>query len=424
MEYLMGLYLKNNMFLKILISIGVIFNYMAFYYNGRDIDKYHILFNIFILGISAVYIYLEKIIVTKREIQLFLLLWLPSSFLILLQFLYLHSLTLVKMDIIIAINILLAFLVNKVIGFSMYARLLRWMMLVNLLFIVFALFAGRIILDPSLANSYTTNLFLSIYGMEMAISPGSWGYEAVRMGGLFGHPNTYGIISMIAMIGLVFSNARLRVKILWWIVYCASFIVSESRASILFLFVFYILWRVISKRTFKGIFVNLVILLSFATFAFFLMNLRDDSVNADITSGRADLMEIVWNSIMTNPDSFQWFGVGIGQGGIFILRDVGLLLPIDNAYFLTALECGLIGGTFFILLWFFTWYHVRKYTSMPCYIYISFLVGILVYGLFEATLSMYTLKVSFHWIIFLFFMLTYEKHDGSNIKKANLDKFR
>lgn len=414
MEQFIDLSLKNSIFFKILISIGVIFNYMAFYYNGRGIEKYHILFNICVLGISMIYIYLEKITVTKREIQLFFLLWLPSSFLILLQFLYLHSLTLIKTDILITMNILFAFIVNKVIGFPMYARLLRWMMLFNLLFIIFAVFVGNIITDPALSTPYSFNLFLNIFGIEIGIFPGSWGYDTVRVGGLLGHPNSYGIISMIAMVGLCFRDTKFRVKAFWWVVYCASFIASESRASILFLFIFYILWRVISKRTFKGALVNFVILLLFFVFSLFLMNLRDDSANADITSGRTGLMEIVWNSIMTNPDVFQLFGVGIGQGKNFLLRDVGLLLPIDNAYFLTALECGLIGGILFFLLWLFTWYRMGKYTRLPVSVYLPFFIGIVIYGLFESTLSIYSLNLSLHWIVFLFFMLTYKKSDYNN----------
>lgn len=404
------------MFLKVLIFFSIIFNYMAFYYNGRGIDKYHILLNICVLGISMIYIYLEKITVTKREIQLFFLLWLPSSFLILLQFLYLHSLTLIKTDILIAMNVLFAFIVNKVIGFPTYARLLRWMMLLNILFILFAVFAGNIMIDPTLANPYGTSLFLSIFGIEMEISPGSWGYDTVRIGGLFGHPNFYGVISMIGMIGLNFSNASVKVKSLWWVVYFASFLASESRASILFLFVFFVLSRTISKRGFKDAFINFILLVLSLVSALFLANLRDDSANADITSGRTGLMEIVWSSIMTNPDAFQLFGVGIGQGKNFILRDVGLLLPIDNAYFLTALECGLIGGVFFFLIWLFIWFYLGHHTKLPCSIWSPFLVGVLLYGLFEATLSMYTYSRSFYWIVFLFFMLTYKKYDYNNHK--------
>lgn len=399
------------MFLKVLVFFSIIFNYMAFYYNGRGIDKYHIFFNIFVLGISMVYIFFKNIIIKKREIQLFLLLWLPTSCLLFVQFMYLHSLALIKTDILIVMNVSLAFIVNKVIGFPMYARLLRWMMLLNILFILFAVFAGNIMIDPTLANPYGTSLFLSIFGIEMEISPGSWGYDTVRIGGLFGHPNFYGVISMIGMIGLNFSNASVKVKALWWVVYFASFLASESRASILFLFSFFILSRIISKRTFKNILINFILLILSLIGALALANLRDDSANADITSGRTGLMEIVWNSIMTNPDIFQLFGVGIGQGKNFILRDVGLLLPIDNAYFLTALECGLIGGVFFFLIWLFTWYYIGHHTKLPYSIWCPFLVGVLLYGLFEATLSMYTYSRSFHWIVFLFFMLTYKKYD-------------
>ncbi len=358
-----------------------------------------------------VYVFLKKIIIKKREIQLFLLLWLPTSCLLFVQFMYLHSLALIKTDILIVMNVSLAFIVNKVIGFPMYARLLRWMMLLNILFILFAVFAGNIMIDPTLAVPYGTSLFLSIFGIEMGISPGSWGYDTVRIGGLFGHPNFYGVISMIGMIGLNFSNASVKVKALWWVVYFASFLASESRASILFLFSFFILSRIISKRTFKDILINFILLILSLIGALALANLRDDSANADITSGRTGLMEIVWNSIMTNPDIFQLFGVGIGQGKNFILRDVGLLLPIDNAYFLTALECGLIGGFFFFLIWLFTWYHVGNHTELPCSIWIPFLLGVLLYGLFEATLSMDIYARSFHWIVFLFFMLTYRKYD-------------
>lgn len=411
MKHILEIYNEKNMFLKVLVFFSIIFNYMAFYYNGRGIDKYHIFFNIFVLGISMVYVFLKKIIIKKREIQLFLLLWLPTSCLLFVQFMYLHSLALIKTDILIVMNVSLAFIVNKVIGFPMYARLLRWMMLLNILFILFAVFAGNIMIDPTLANPYGTSLFLSIFGIEMELSPGSWGYDTVRIGGLFGHPNFYGVISMIGMIGLNFSNASVKVKALWWVVYFASFLASESRASILFLFSFFILSRIISKRTFKDILINFILLILSLIGALALANLRDNSANADITSGRTGLMEIVWNSIMTNPDIFQLFGVGIGQGKNFILRDVGLLLPIDNAYFLTALECGLIGGFFFFLIWLFTWYHVGNHTKLPCSIWIPFLLGVLLYGLFEATLSMYTYSRSFHWIVFLFFMLTYRKHD-------------
>lgn len=417
MNYILGSYLKNDIFLKVLVSIDVIFNYMAFYYNGRDINKYHIVFNIFMLAVSMVYAYLGKLSITRREIHLFLLLWLPISCLILIQFLYLHDVTLIKTDIIIFMNVLIAFTVNKVIGFLTYARLLRWMMLFNLLFIIFAVFAGKIMLDPALTNPYGTNLFLSVFGIEMEISPGSWGYETVRVGGLFGHPNFYGVISMIAMIGLSFSSATLKTKVLWWIVYCGTFIVSESRSSILFLFVFYILSRILSKRTLKGVLLNAAILILFSMISFFLAGLRDNSVDADITSGRADLMEIVWSSIMTNPDIFQLFGVGIGQGKTFLLRDVGLLLPIDNAYFLTAIEYGLLGGILFFLVWILTWHYVGKHSNVPYFIWIPFLIGILLYGFFEATLSMDMYSRSIHWVIFLFFMLTYKKYDGINIRK-------
>lgn len=357
------------------------------------------------LAVSMVYAYLGKLSITRREIRLFLLLWLPISCLILIQFLYLHDVSLIKTEIIIFMNILIAFTVNKVIGFSTYARLLRWMMLFNLLFIIFAVFTGKIMLDPALTNPYGTNLFLSVFGIEMEISPGSWGYETVRVGGLFGHPNFYGVISMIAMIGLSFSSTTLKTKVLWWIVYCGTFIVSESRASILFLFAFYILSRILSKRRLTDILLNVAILILFSTISFFLAGLRDNSVDADITSGRADLMEIVWSSIMTNPDTFQLFGVGIGQGKTFLLRDVGLLLPIDNTYFLTAIEYGLLGGAIFFLVWILTWYYVGKHSNMPYFIWAPFLIGILLYGFLKQRSPWICILVPFIGLSFYFLCL-------------------
>ena len=138
-----------------------------------------------------------------------------------------------------------------------------------------------------------------------------------------------------------------------------------------------------------------------------LSTLRDDSVNADITSGRAELLGIALSNFSSALDTTKLMGVGLGNAGTYLMSQYGFDIPIDNAYVLLLLEIGYLGTLFWMGILLFLIYYTKKHSEMRVSEWLPFFISLFIYSLFEHGLSLDL--YSLHWMVFLYFMISY--HD-------------
>ena len=394
----------------------VIYEYLSFLYKGVDVGNHRLIINMFIIFIGIVYmIFSTRILrISIKESRLILLFLIPITSLTLIQFFLFHQLDLLKSLLSVFTNIFLAFLINRYLGFLTYTKILRWLVFLNIFFILAVGLLGNIMIDDTVTEEYVSNLYMTWNDFSMVISPGAWGEDTVRAGGLFGHPNTYGLMAAVGVIGLYYQKSTVKTRLFWWIVFFISFIPSESRASFLFLVTFYMIWRFFSQRRLFDVCINLFLLVSIFLVGVFLTTLRDDSVDADITSGRADIMDSVLRSFTTSLDTVRLWGMGLGNVQQYLYHDIGLLLPIDNGYISLFIEFGIIGCFIFSSVLIYIWYYAQKNSFYKVREWLPFLCAVVIYSLFESDLSLTGISISIYWIIFLFHMV--HPYDSTKIK--------
>lgn len=394
----------------------VIYEYLSFLYKGVDVGHYRLIINTFIIFIGIVYMIISTHIlrISIKETRLILLFLLPITSLTLIQFFLFHQLDLLKSLLSVFTNIFLAFLINRYLGFLTYTKILRWLVFLNIFFILAVGLLGNIMIDDTVTEEYVSNLYMTWNNFSMVISPGAWGEDTVRAGGLFGHPNRYGLMAAVGVIGLYYQKSTVKTRLFWWIVFFISFIPSESRAAFLFLVTFYMTWRFFSQRRLFDICINLFLLVSMFLVGVFLTTLRNDSVDADITSGRVDIMDSVLRSFTTSLDSVRLWGMGLGNVQQYLYHDIGLRLPIDNGYISLFVEFGIIGCLIFSSVLIYIWYYAQKNSFYKVREWLPFLCAVVIYSLFESDLSLTVISVSIHWIIFLFYMV--HPYDSKKIK--------
>ena len=397
----------------------VIYEYLSFQYKGVNVGNYRLTINMFIIFIGIVYMIFSTHIprISIKESRLILLFLIPITSLTLIQFFLFHQLDLLKSLLSVFTNIFLAFLINRYLGFLTYTKILRWLVFLNIFFILAVGLLGNIMIDDTVTEEYVSNLYMTWNDFSMVISPGAWGEDTVRAGGLFGHPNRYGLMAAVGVIGLYYQKSTVKTRLFWWIVFFISFIPSESRAAFLFLVTFYMIWRFFSQRRLFDVCINLFLLVSIFLVGVFLMTLRNDSVDADITSGRTDIMDSVLRSFITSLDTVRLWGMGLGNVQQYLYHDIGLLLPIDNGYISLFVEFGIIGCFIFSSVLIYIWYYAQKNSFYKVREWLPFLCAVLMYSLFESDLSLTVISISIHWIIFLFYMV--HPYDSTKIKLSN-----
>lgn len=412
---------KKNTLITCFFTCVVIYEYLSFLYNGTDVGGHRLAINVFIVFIGMSYMFFSPH-VSKASIQenrIILLFLVPFTALVMIQFFLFHQVSLLKSLLVVYTNIFLAFFINRYLGFLLYAKILRCLVFFNIIFIIIVGMLGNVMIDYTVTEEYVSNLYMTWNGFSMVISPGAWGENTVRAGGLFGHPNRYGLMAAIGVIGLYYQKTLVKTKLFWWLIFFVSFIPSESRAAFLFLVVFYLTWRIFSQRRILDVCINIFFVVSMCFAGVFLTNLRNDSVGADITSGRVDIIDSVLRSFTTSLDDVRFWGMGLGNVKQYLYQDIGLLLPIDNGYISLLIEFGFIGCLILATVFIYIWYYAQSNSMLEVKSWLPFLFAIIVYSFFESDFSLTVISVSVHWIIFLFFMI--HPYDKQNVNSSSVD---
>ena len=412
---------KKDRLIRGFFLFVVIYEYLSFLYKGVDVGNHQLTINMFIIFIGIVYMILSTHIrrISIKEFRLILLFLIPITSLTLIQLFLFHQLDLLKSLLIVFTNIFLAFLINRYLGFLTYTKILRWLVFLNIFFILAVGLLGNIMIDDTVTEEHVSNLYMTWNDFSIAIASGAWGEDFIRTGGLFGHPNRYALMAAVGVIGLYYQKSTVKTRLFWWIVFFISFIPSESRAAFLFLVTFYMIWRFFSQRRLLDMCINLFLLVSIFLAGVFLATLRvSNYVDTDITSGRADIMDSVLRSFTTSLDTVRLWGMGLGNVQQYLYHDIGLLLPIDNGYISLFVEFGIIGCLIFSSALIYIWYYAQKNSFYKVREWLPFLCAVVIYSLFESDLSLTVISVSIHWIIFLFYMV--HPYDSTKIKFSSV----
>lgn len=390
-----------------LVLALILLQYIAFSYSGIEVNG-HRISGIFLGVIFAFQLFWGTLKLKSSDILLFILLFFPLCLWDIVQFFVIKDVGILIKASNLLFNVIAALVISKNVGFVKYTMALRYLMLCNVIIVIVAAFYGSLTLNPDIHSPYAPNLILSIYNCSFSAGLGSFSsLETIRTGGLCGHPNQFGIMTVAAMVGLSYTQTSTKSKIFWWSVFLLSFIVSESRAAILFLIVFYLCKRIMEKKDLRSIIINSVLLLLAVIGMESLSTLRDDSVNADITSGRAELLGIALSNFSSALDTTKLMGVGLGNAGTYLMSQYGFDIPIDNAYVLLLLEIGYLGTLFWMGILLFLIYYTKKHSEMRVSEWLPFFISLFIYSLFEHGLSLDL--YSLHWMVFLYFMISY--HD-------------
>lgn len=366
----------------------------------------HFVSCIIITIVLLVGIFLNKIKIYSKELVVIASLILPFYILGIVQCLaYENAQMLVRVGGAI-FNVTAAYCVGVIVGFIRFTQILRWLMLANIVIMITTVLFGDVIFDVSAQSAYSGGWFISWGIFRFPVVLGSWdiGIDTFRCGGLFFHPNCFGLMATVGVIGLSYIACPLREKIFWWVIYAISFIISESRASILFVMTFYIFRNIFSTTTIRALIVNVFFISLSIIIGYSLLTLRSGDVsNADYTSGRTELMDIVLYVYSSGLDIQKYIGIGIGNATQYLQVATGMNIPLDNSYIPLLLEQGILG--------LFVWLLILA--CFFCYgIYVSnwkftlpYLIGMLVYSIFEHEFSLDV--YSLHWLVYFFCLVSH-----------------
>lgn len=344
---------------------------------------------------------LKKIQMRKIELDILIIIILPFVLLGIVQCLYYANPEIIIRCAGVFFNVITAYAISKYIGFVKFAMMLRFLTLINIVLIVSTVCFGDVIIDLSSKGMFSSGLFISWSILKFPVFLGSWdiGVETFRCGGLFGHPNGFGLMAAVGIIGMAYENDRLEKKIFWWSVFLLSFFISESRAGFLFVMTFYLFRNLCSRKiTPKSLLANVLFLFLFMILSIFLLTLRSNNQlsDVDVTSGRSELMDIVYSAYASGLDINKLLGIGIGNATEYLKVMIGMNIPLDNSYIPLLLEMGIVGGSVWILVlvgfFFYSMYMSERKYSVP------FFIGMLVYSIFEHEFSMDI--YSLHWLVY------------------------
>jgi hypothetical protein len=207
----------------------------------------------------------------------------------------------------------------------------------------------------------------------------------VRLGGLFGHPNLYGMLAAIAMIAMAYEKGMTRRrKAFWWLIFALSFFFSASRACVLFVLVFYLVRRFLQpQRTARARAENLALLLGALLLGASLLVMRNA---ADVTSGRLELWGIALSEFLQQVQAGQYFGTGMGMAADYLYGLYGMPIAVDNSYLLPLLEIGLPCFGLWLAALLACWVMTVRQSGEPLRACLPMLVGLLCYSVFENVL--------------------------------------
>lgn len=354
-----------------------------------------------ILGIGVL---VGRITITLRDIAICLCLISPFICIGLIQFFVIHEPAGLKNLLKIMLNLGAALAVTKCFSWSLYTKSLRWSIPINIVLITIVILLGTISFDFTIRTAYDSGLFMDWKNFHFPIMWGSLMEEKVRIGGIFGHANAFGVVSTMGMLGLYVSKKKATgvSQFAWWLLFLISFFLTESRAALLNLLVFVVANNVLqSWNSIKRVVKNIVLMGGVAVTIIGVAFMRGDGNTDDITSGRSGIMDMVSDAIMNGLPITQLIGVGLGQGSLYLNQQYGFMIPVDNSYFKLLLELGGVGAIMVVGTIGFLFWRYRNTTIFPKHTYWAFVLGIVAHSLFEADF-MIDFK-SFIWLPFLLY---------------------
>lgn len=166
---------------------------------------------------------------------------------------------------------------------------------------------------------------------------GAWPF--FRVGGVTHNPNTFGMFgAVLFMVSFTFNNIRSNTLIVLQFIAFFGVILSFSRASILSLVVFYLVYLLFTHR-FKKLFI-LVFLISLITIILIIATKNSEmGVRLSLSLNKRDQ---VWSSLWDYFLANLSFGIGLGGASNWILIDEPIKYP-HNFHLTMLVELGLIG---------------------------------------------------------------------------------
>lgn len=361
------------------------------------------------------------ITITLRDIIICLCLLSPFVCVGIIQFLVIHEIAGLKYIALVALNLVAALTLTKYFSWELYSKAFRWSIPFNIILISAVLLLGSISFDPTIHTIYDPGLFMDWKNFHFTLAPSSLALEKVRTGGIFGHANIFGMVATIGMLGLYIGKERtsLMVRISWWVLFIFSFVITESRSSLLMLLVFMVANNILqSWNSIKKVVKNIVVVGGVFCILLTVAFMRFDEQTGDITSGRAGIMDIVSAEVLDGLPTTQAFGVGLGLGISYLEQQYGFMIPVDNSYFRLLIDAGLLGTLMFLFVVAFWFWRARKNILTPQYTYGAFVLGMVAHSLFESDF-MIDFK-SFIWLPFLLYATqdtvddkNYNNHESS-----------
>lgn len=357
-----------------------------------------------LLGIGLLVGYIT---ITLRDIAICLCLIAPFACIGIVQFFAIHETAGIKSLVKIALNLGAALAITKYFSWHFYTKILRCSMPLNIGVIILVLLLGTLTFDPMIRTDYDPGLAMEWKNFHLTILPGSelLVENKVRVGGIFGHANFFGIVSTMGLLGLYMGKERvgLASQFAWWFIFIISFLITESRAALLMALVFVVAYNMLqSWNSIQKVIKKIVIIGGIVGVSIAVTLMRFNENTGDITSGRAGIIDMVLNEVTNGLPLTQLLGVGLGNSILYLEQQYGFAIPVDNSYFKLLLEVGIIGTIMVLLSIGFLFWHYRHTTFVPKYVYWAFVLGLLAHSFFEADFMLVDIK-SFGWILFLMY---------------------
>ncbi len=367
-----------------------------------------------LLGIGLLVGYIT---ITLRDIAICLCLLAPFMCIGIIQFFVIHEAAGLKSLFKVVLNLGSALALAKFFSWNLYTKALRWSIPINIVLITIVILLGTISFDFTIRTAYDSGLFMDWKNFHFPIMWSSLMDEKVRIGGIFGHANTFGVVATMGMLGLYMNKDKASgvSQIIWWLIFIISFIFTESRASLLSLLVFIVANNMLqSWSSIKRVVKNIAIMASVTVTIVIVAFMRVNENTGDITSGRAGIMDMVSDAIMNGLPITQALGVGLGQGALYLEQQYSFMIPVDNSYFKLLLELGIIGTVMVVLTIVFLFWRYRNTTIFSKHTYWAFVLSILAHSFFEADFMMNILSIG--WILFLMYA-SQDTMEGKNYSK-------
>ena len=386
----------NNVLVFLLLGIL----HITFYYHGNIVYVSN-LGELLALLLFLDGIFLKKWSIDKDYIVIFFLCILPVMIVSFIQIFYVRDFIVVKTLIHRCLFIIAAFVIVKKISFDCFTSYLRYWGGINVIVIAIVFAFGSIeILDSSI-HTYGA-VGMSYMGLSFPFQISVFDEMIFRCGGLFGHPNNFGLLSAIGFIGVINSNYSYKQKLFWLMVFVISFLINESRGSVLIVGLYFLSYQLFKRKlTVKNMLINAGSCMLIASIFFSLAYLRDDT-GTDYATGRAGLLAGISQKFDTESELVQLFGVGFGNVGKYVVSKFAADIPLDDSYLYTLVELGYIGELFFLISLIIVIYYSYKRTSMEWNVWFSFLVAFGAHSLFE---SDFVGGKYMYLITFLFYMI-------------------